>query len=160
MDCWTQHCPIIGQLDSRTPCCSTIGLLDTAWLLDCLKQHCPTIGPLDKAQSDDFAVEYSAGQPSDSLTQHWLTTRLLDTGSVWPLDRWKKYSLTIGLLDTQLTSHRTVGHSINQPSDCWTQHSPNIEQFDKILSSNCPTIGMFDTALFKHFITSCPKIRQ
>ena len=33
MDCWTQHCPTIEQLDSRTPCCSTIGLLE---------QHCST----------------------------------------------------------------------------------------------------------------------
>ena len=37
-----------------------------------------------------------------------------------PLHSWKKHSPTIGLLDSQLTNHRTVGHSINQPLDCWT----------------------------------------
>ena len=69
-------------------------------------------------------------------------------------------SLHIGLLDIQLTSHWTVGHSINQPSDCWTQHCPNIGYFDKKI----PTIVLPLSCLTQHClnisITSCPKIGQ
>ena len=89
MDCWTQHYPTIAQLDSRTPRCSTIGLLDTA-LLNNWTVWNSTLRPLDKldkAQSEHFTVEHSAGQPSDSLTHH---------------------SLTIGLLDKSLSNHWTV----------------------------------------------------
>ena len=80
-----QHCPTIGQLDSRTPHRLIIGLLrqSTALQLDCLEQHCLTIGQLDKAQFDHLTVE----QPLGSLTQH---------------------SLFIGLLDTALSNHWTV----------------------------------------------------
>ena len=168
---WTRHCPTIDPLNSRTPRRSTIGLPE---------QHClpiglfgttlSTIGRLDKAQSNHLNVEHSVGQPSDSVTQHWLTIGLLEKPlsnhwTVWhsiiqPLESWtqdcptigqlEKPSLTIGLLDTHLTSHWTVEHSINQPLDSWTEHCPNIRQFVKTLSDNCPIIGMMDIALSQH----------
>ena len=42
----TQHCPTIGQLDSRTPRCLTIGLLGTA-LLNNWTVWNSTVRPLD-----------------------------------------------------------------------------------------------------------------
>ena len=116
-----------GQLDSRTPCSLTIGLLTTAllnhwtiwnstvWPLDSWTKHSPTICKLN-----------TGGQPSASFTQH---------------------SLTIGVLDTALSNHWTVWHSIIwhmnirpldwtvekstvQPLDCWTLSSHAIGQLD------------------------------
>ena len=125
-----------------------------------------TILLLKYLASCQLTVEHWARQPLDSLTQHWLTIGLLDAivefdtsfSNIWkighravrPLDGSKKHSLTIGVLENQITRHQTVGHTINQPLDCWTQHCPIIGQFDKTLSDNCPTIGMLDAVLSKH----------
>ena len=65
----------------------------------------------------------------DSLKQHCLT-----------LDSWTKHSPTIGQLNTQLTRHRTVWHSIDKPLDCWTRHCPTIGQFERALS-DLRTVG-------------------
>ena len=61
----TQHCPPIGQLDSRTPRCLTIGLLDTAL---------STIGLFGTALS-----VHSADKPLNSWTQHRPTIVMFDT---------------------------------------------------------------------------------
>ena len=95
-----------------------------------------------------WTVGHSTVQPLDSLTLHYLTFRswTQDCPTIGLLEKAQSYHWTV---DTQLTSHRTVEHSTKQPLDCWTQHCRNIGHFDKMLSENCPTIGMLDTALFK-----------
>ena len=88
------------------------------------------------------------------------------TGTVQPLDSWSKQSLTIWLLfDTQLTSHRTAGNSIDQPLNCWTQHCPTIGKFDRALSniltighSTVPPLDCWTQHCLNTCINSCPTI--
>ena len=90
-----------------------------------LKKQCFTTGQWDKAQSDHWTVEHSAYQPSDSLTQHWLT--------MGQFDRDSSELLIVGKAQADQS---TVGHLAHQPLESWTQHWPTNRLWDTELSNH------------------------
>ena len=57
--------------------------------------------------------------------------------------------LTIGQLDTQLTSYGIVGHSTARPLDSWILSWPAIERIDTALSDHC--IAQLDPQQTSHW---------
>ena len=68
------------------------------------------------------------------------------TLNVQPLDNWTQHCPAIGQLNTALSDHWTVGHSIVRALDSWIQYCPTIGQLDRALSNHWTV----DTALSNH----------
>ena len=69
LDCWTQHCPTIEQLDTALSNPWKVGHR-TVRPLDSWKKHILTIGLLDTQLTSHWAVGHSINQPLDYWTQH------------------------------------------------------------------------------------------
>ena len=107
------------------------------------------------------------------ILRHFDKVSKISFKTILPLKHW----LTIGLLDTGMSNHWTVWHSIIQLLESWTQDCPTIGQLEKAQSDHWtvgqsdhkpsdswtqhkPTIGLLETTLSNCWTQHCPIIEQ